>query len=142
MRIVDIDAGVAPSTTVAESEAALSDHDVAPRTSHTRSISHGSPGKSHQQRALGHGRSATEASRASPQRAKVSASTFDAPVPKLGDDAFRKRIEALRNEVGTNWLAALGESDLSGSDAKSATAAAKPGRKLGPSSPPPPSDNV
>ena len=45
MRIVDIDAGVAPSTTVAESEAALSDHDVAPpQSSHTRSISHGSPG--------------------------------------------------------------------------------------------------
>ena len=54
-------------------------------------------------------------------------------MPKLGDDAFRKRIEALRNEVGTNWLAALGESDLSGSDgAKSSTVQAS-GRKLGPS---------
>ncbi|KAK4700997.1 hypothetical protein P7C70_g5241, partial [Phenoliferia sp. Uapishka_3] len=58
-------------------------------------------------------------------RERLSSSTFDPPTLHPDDpfssgavpveksaDAFRKRIEALRNEVGESWLSVLGEREL------------------------------
>lgn len=40
---------------------------------------------------------------------KATHDVFSKPGPELSGEAFRKRVEALRNEVGESWLSVLGE---------------------------------
>ncbi|KAL7342622.1 hypothetical protein BJY59DRAFT_528748 [Rhodotorula toruloides] len=52
----------------------------------------------------------TTSSSPSKRREHVSLGTFHEPAsPESGGEAFRKRIEALRDEVGESWLSVLGE---------------------------------
>ncbi|GAA5890620.1 hypothetical protein JCM8208_004937 [Rhodotorula glutinis] len=76
---------------------------------------------------------ASTASRRTARR-QLSASTFDAPAGGSGaesgggGEALRRRIEALRDEVGESWLSVLGEREARDVEARQAPQEAVPAR--------------
>lgn len=71
-----------------------------------------------------------------PRRSQLTSSTFDPPpststssstvAAENTGEAFRKKIEALRNEVGESWLSVLGERELAAEKSKAQVAPQKP----------------
>ncbi|GEM07927.1 leucine rich repeat domain containing protein [Rhodotorula toruloides] len=105
-RIVDLDADPShPEPTHPSIQVHTSDSDSLPSSGaeRTRALAAGSFSPANSLRI-------TTSSSPSKRREQVSLSAFNEPSsPESGGEAFRKRIEALRDEVGESWLSVLGE---------------------------------
>jgi hypothetical protein len=62
-------------------------------------------------------RFSTVAARSSKRRARVTASVFEPTTENLGPEEYRKRIEALRKDMGEGWLKVFSQSHLGGVEA-------------------------